>query len=154
MDIHTCVKESFSVIGKEGSTEDGQGFIQLLWRDVQTQFKQIDPCVKREPNGRLCGIWGVMSDFSRAFLPWENNFSSGLYLAGAEVHDDAQAPQGWVKWTIPGYEYIYVRNNSKNKFAEVRQYLAENNMELAGAAHDFNCQKTGQDFIYVPVKRL
>ena len=28
MNINTCIKESFAVIGKEGSTKDGDGFIQ------------------------------------------------------------------------------------------------------------------------------
>lgn len=30
MEIKKCVKESLSVIGKEGSTKDGAGFIQKL----------------------------------------------------------------------------------------------------------------------------
>ena len=28
MKIESCIKKSFSVIGKEGSTEDGAGFVQ------------------------------------------------------------------------------------------------------------------------------
>ena len=35
-----------------------------------------------------------MSDFSRKFNPW-HNFKNGLYLTGAEVNDDAEAPEGW-----------------------------------------------------------
>lgn len=31
MKVKRCVKESFVVIGKEGSTLDGEGFIQRLW---------------------------------------------------------------------------------------------------------------------------
>lgn len=34
MKINKCVKESFTVIGKEGSTNDGDGFIQKLWEDL------------------------------------------------------------------------------------------------------------------------
>lgn len=30
MEIHKCIKESFVVIGKEGATSDGAGFIQKL----------------------------------------------------------------------------------------------------------------------------
>lgn len=30
MEINKCVKETFSVIGKEGSTKEGDGFIQSL----------------------------------------------------------------------------------------------------------------------------
>ena len=34
MKIKTCIKEPFSVIGKEGSTDNGQGFIKTLWADA------------------------------------------------------------------------------------------------------------------------
>lgn len=80
MEINTCIKETFSVIAKEGSTKDGDGFIQRLWED---------------------------------------NFSKGLYLAGVEVIDDANPPKGWVKWTIPSYEYMFTKMENKNTFSEV-----------------------------------
>ncbi len=38
MRIEKCVKESFVVIGKEGSTLDGEGFIQRLWADANSHF--------------------------------------------------------------------------------------------------------------------
>ena len=31
MNVKKCFKPSFTVIGKEGSTNDGSGFIQRLW---------------------------------------------------------------------------------------------------------------------------
>lgn len=45
---------------------------------------------------------GAMSYFSRSFNPWYD-FSEGLYLAGVECENDAKAPNGWAKWTIPSY---------------------------------------------------
>ena len=39
MKIESCIKESFSVIGKEGSTEDGAGFVQNLWADAKVSFE-------------------------------------------------------------------------------------------------------------------
>ena len=39
---------------------------------------------KKDENGNICGIWGVMSDFSHSFDPWED-FRKGLYLAGADL---------------------------------------------------------------------
>ena len=43
MKIESCIKESFSVIGKEGSTEDGAGFVQNLWADAKlTSIPDID----------------------------------------------------------------------------------------------------------------
>lgn len=40
---------------------------------------------------------------------WEEDYSKGVYLAGVEVVDEAVAPEGWVKWRIPGYEYLCVK---------------------------------------------
>lgn len=34
-------KESFAVIGKEGSTNDGEGFIQKLWDDANGHFDEV-----------------------------------------------------------------------------------------------------------------
>lgn len=95
-----------------------------------------------------------MSDLSRSFNPWEDNFSKGLYLADVEVMDDAEAPQGWGKWRIPTYEYIYVKNESQNTFQEVIKYLEENNIKLAGAAHDYICPEDGQEYIFFPIRKI
>ncbi len=35
------IKEKFVVIGKEGSTSDGDGFIQKLWYDADSHFSEI-----------------------------------------------------------------------------------------------------------------
>ena len=106
MKVERCIKESFIVIGKEGSTLDGEGFIQRLWIDANSHFGEVQHLAKKDENGNICGIWGVMSDFSHSFDPWED-FRKGLYLAGVECRDDAEAPDGWKKWIIPGCEYIY-----------------------------------------------
>ena len=105
MIVEKCVKDSFVVIGKEGSTSDGEGFIQKLWADANSHFEEVQPLAKKNENGDLVGIWGAMSDFSHSFNPWED-FNKGLYLAGVECRDDAVAPDGWTKWMIPGYEYL------------------------------------------------
>lgn len=96
-----------------------------------------------------------MSDFSRAFKPWENHFTEGLYLAGVEVADEAEAPAGWVKWTIPGYEYLYVKCTEEDVFVKVVKYMEEQRIKLAGAVHDFNCPKeNGQGYMFFPICRL
>ena len=51
---------------------------------------------KKDENGNISGIWGAMSDFSHSFQPWED-FNKGLYLAGVECNDAAEAPEGWTK---------------------------------------------------------
>lgn len=154
MEIQTCIKESFSVIGKEGSTSDGKDFIQRLWDSANSHFREVAELAKKDEKGNLIGIWGVMSDLSRSFKPWEDNFTKGFYLAGVEVRDDAESPQGWVKWTVPSYEYIYVKNESSSTFEEVIKYLKGKNIMLAGAVHDFNCPQTGQGYIFFPIRRL
>lgn len=154
MEIQRCIKESFSVIGKEGSTNDGNGFIQKLWADANSHFNEVAELAKKDEKGNLLGIWGAMSDLSHSFNPWENNFSKGLYLAGVEVTDDAQAPKDWVKWTIPSYEYIYVKNENTSTFVDVIKYLKENGIQLIGAVHDFNCPETGQSYMFFPVRKL
>ena len=35
MEYNRCTKASFVVIGKEGATTDGEGFISKLWEDAK-----------------------------------------------------------------------------------------------------------------------
>ena len=46
MKIEKCKKESFTVIGKEGSTSDGEGFIQKLWDDANDSINKDN--IKKE----------------------------------------------------------------------------------------------------------
>ena len=154
MKIEKCIKKAFVVIGKEGSTEDGQGFVQELWSNANSHFNEVQSLAKKDENGNLAGIWGAMSDCSRAFKPWEDNFSKGLYLAGVECVDDAKPPKGWTKWTIPGFEYIYVENENENIFAEVLSYMDANNIKLVGAVHDFTCPESGKNYMFFPIRTI
>ena len=153
MERKKCVKETFSVIGKEGSTDSGEGFIQRLWEDANSHFNEIQHLSKKDGDGNIVGIWGAMSDFSRSFMPWENGFTRGLYLAGVECDMTAEAPEGWTKWVIPSCEYIYAENE-EDVFPEMLEYLSENGMELAGAVHDFTCPKTGKSYMYFPINKI
>ncbi len=153
MKLQRCEKKSFTVIGKEGSTSEGDGFIQKLWNDANSHFEEVRPLAKKDEDGQLVGIWGAMSDFSRSFAPWED-FCRGLYLAGVECNDNAEAPEGWMKWIIPGYEYIYVEQEKENTFSRTLQYLEENGISLAGAVHDFTCPRTGKNYMFFPVRKL
>ncbi|MBQ4321098.1 MAG: AraC family transcriptional regulator [Oscillospiraceae bacterium] len=154
MNIERRIKPSFSVIGKEGSTMDGQGFVQKLWEDANAHFDEVQPLAKKDENGNLIGIWGAMSDCGHSFEPWEENFSKGIYLAGVECAEDAQAPEGWTKWTIPGYEYLCAEVESENTFSEVLDYMRINGIPLAGAVHDFICPSNGKSCMFFPVRRI
>lgn len=154
MKLEKCIKESFTVIGKEGSTNDGEGFIAKLWEDANSHFQEVAHIAKTDSNGNILGIWGAMSDFSHSFKPWENGFTQGLYLAGIECLDDSEAPEGWTKWVIPAYEYLYVENEGGDTFSDVIEYLQKNHISLAGAVHDFNCPETGKGYMFFSIRRL
>ena len=154
MNMEKCMKEAFAVIGKEGSTEDGPGFVQSLWTDANAHFAEVAHLAKKDENGNLVGIWGTMTDFSRSFRPWEDGFSRGLYLAGVECVDDVQAPEGWVKWNVPGFEYLRVECDHDGVFPEMIDYLRENGISLVGAVHDFTCPQTGKNYMYFPIGRI
>lgn len=157
MNIQTCVKKSFSVIGKLGSTNDGEGFIQRLWADANSHFNEVSDLAKADEKGNPVGFWGAMSDMSLSFNPWEDGFTKGLYLAGVEVEDSREAPDGWTKWTIPAYEYLYVKveNGTLDIFPKMIKYIEENNLTLAGAVHDYICPKeNGQSYMYFPIRRV
>jgi len=60
MEIKNYAKESLSVIGKEGSKNDGEGFIQQLWENANRHYNEIEPFVKKDGNGNPVGFWGIM----------------------------------------------------------------------------------------------
>lgn len=154
MNTQIIIKPAFCVIGKEGSTADGSGFVQRLWAEANAHFEEVAPLAKLDKTGVPAGFWGVMTDCSRQFLPWEEDFSRGLYLAGVECLDDAQAPEGWVKWEIPGFEAIQAECTSPSLFADMLAYLREQALELAGAVQDFTDPKTGKNYMLFPIRRL
>lgn len=153
MHIFEVRKKSFSVIGKEGSTLDGKDFIQNLWQEANGHFGEVAPFAKYDNEGNLAGIWGAMTDFSRSFLPWEDHFSKGLYLAGVECVDDAQAPKGWTKWTIPGYLYLAVENVD-DAFPKMLEELEKRGQTLAGAVHEYTSPADGKGYLFFPVETL
>ncbi len=94
MRLETWKKDAFAVIGREGSTSDGPGFIQKLWADANAHFSEVRALAKRDEAGRPVGFWGSHVRLFPLFRAWEDNFSKGLYLAGVECEDGAQAPRG------------------------------------------------------------
>ena len=154
MNIEKRIKSSFSVIGKEGATSDGPGFIQKLWEEANVHFGQVQHLAKKDEKGNPVGFWGAMSDCSRSFKPWEDNFSKGLYLAGVECLDDAPPPEGWTKWTIPGYAYLCAEVESESTFSDVLAYMRANNMALVGAVQDFTCPVSGKNYMFFPISTL
>ena len=53
MEIKTCTKEAFSVIGNEGSTMDGDAFVKKLWDDANTHLNEAEGLAKIDENGHI-----------------------------------------------------------------------------------------------------
>ncbi len=153
MEITRVCKECFAVIGKEGSTEMGEGFVQKLWNDANSHFNEVAGLAKKDENGKLVGVWGAMTDFSRSFLPWQDGFSKGLYLAGVECSDSAEAPEGWVKWQIPAFSYLKVLCDGSDVFRGTLEYMEKEGMILAGAVQDFTDPASGLNYMFFPVEK-
>lgn len=154
MEIQTFTKGAFSVIGKEGSTDTGPDFVRKLWEEVNGNFDQIVHLALKREDGSLLGVWGAMTDFSGSFQPWENGFTRGRYLAGAECPADTIAPQGWTKWDILGYVYLKVKCTHDQVFSQMIAYLEEKGIPLAGAVQEFIDPGTGEMFLCFPIQRL
>ena len=152
--MERIIKPAFAVIGMEGSTADGPGFIPALWEKANSRFPEVAALAKTNEAGSLCGVWGVMSDLSRSFRPWEEDFTRGLYLAGVEVRDDAQPPEGWVRWDIPGFEHIRVERDNQFCFSRGLAYLREAGLSLVGAVHDFTDPAMGTGYMLFPIRKL
>lgn len=148
------VKPGFVVIGIEGATTEGAGFVQRLWAEANSRFPEVAALAKKHADGSLAGVWGAMSDVSRAFRPWEEGFTKGLYLAGVECREDAQPPQGWTRWEVPGFEYVRVPAEGPETFGRTLEALAAEGLTLAGAAQDFTDPASGQGYMCFPIRRL
>ncbi len=152
MVINRCHKKAFTVIGKKGSTNEGPGFTGELWKRANESMEEILPLIKRDNKGTPVGCWGIRSDMSGELGEWENG--EGLYLAGVEVKDDAPAPLGWTKWTVPESNYISIRVEGTKAAAvkEATAYIERLSITISGAYHEYmNPLVPGQVFLFFPV---
>ncbi len=149
------IKPAFAVIGLEGHCPavDGGNAVQRLWDEANRRFPEVAPLAKMNASG-LIGVWGAMTDDSRAFQPWEDGFTRGLYLAGVECREDARPPQGWVRWEMPGFEYLRVLNDGPGVFSCTLAEMEKAGLPLVGAVQDFTDPATGQGYMCFPVRRL
>ena len=148
--METIRKRAFCVIGKVGSTDDGEGFVQRLWQEANGSFGEVAALAARNGDGGLKGVWGAMTDMEFTFAPWTDDFSRGCYLAGVECETDAMPPKGWKKWIIPGFEALKVKVEGGNTFRDTLRYMNENGIALGGAVHDFTDPATGENYMIFP----
>ena len=67
---------------------------------------------------------------------------------------DADVPDGWTKWVVPGYEYLAIENRRADTFSRMVDYFRENGLKLVGAVQEFTDPKTQQEYLYFPIRAL
>ena len=72
MKIEKRIKETFVVIGKEGSTMDGQGFIQKLWENANSHYSEVQSLAKKDENGKFIRRERFCGNCSRSFYVGEH----------------------------------------------------------------------------------
>ncbi len=152
MEYKIVSKPAFSVIGRIGSTREGEGFIGRLWQEANEKFPEVSRLAEKNEDGSFAGFWGLMSDEGMNFLPWEDGFTRGLYLAGVEVDGSAKAPEGWVKWDAPAREYI-IAPAGPEAFSQALEHIKEQGWSLAGAVYDYTDPKSGEQLQYFPIDK-
>ena len=144
-----------AIIGQEGFCTKDNNVVQELWEQARLRFGEVAGLGMRNPDGSYVGFWGAMSDETRSFLPWTEDFSRGLYLAGIEVYEDTTVPAGWVKWVMPARKYL-VTEVEPGRYEETFRTVIDRlipalGMKLAGAVCDFTEPATGQNKLFFPV---
>lgn len=144
-----------AVIGREGFCTKEKNVVRDLWAQANSRFREVADLGMKNPDGSYVGFWGAMSDESMSFLPWTEDFSRGLYLAGVEVYEDTPVPAGWVKWIMPARKYL-VTAVDPDRYEETFRTVLDRlipalGMKLAGAVCDFTEPATGQNKLFFPV---
>ena len=145
-----------AIIGKEGLCTKEKNVVQDLWQQANSGFSEIADLGMKNADGSFVGFWGAMSDETMSFLPWTENFSRGLYLAGVEVYEDTAVLDGWAKWVMPARKYL-VTDVTPESYKETFGYvisslISELGMKLTGAVCDFTEPATGQNKLFFPVE--
>lgn len=148
MDITRRTFPARTVIGREGSTEEGEGFVQRLWTEANAHFEEI-----RSMTVQPLVFYGAMSGFSRTFAPWTDGFSRGLYLAGAQVLPDSAAPDGWTRWELPAMECLCTPQHP-DAIAQMMAHLKAEGLTLAAAIQERTEMADGAELLCFPIRLL
>ncbi|MCK7487208.1 MAG: GyrI-like domain-containing protein [Bacillus subtilis] len=157
MKIEHAAMPSFAVIGlaKFGPRVDAPNWIRPLWVEANHRFPEIAHLALTDEAGRLAGFWGAMSDVDLTFSPWGE---TGWYLAGVQANLDATPPEGWTKWIVPAFDYVYGKVEGDYRMAmsdALEGYLPEHKLRLAGAIQEYYCpEENGQLYLFFPVQTI
>lgn len=146
-----------AIIGKEGYCCADHNIAAELWSQANSHFNEVAELGMKEKDGSYVGFWGAMSDETRSFQPWEDNFSRGLYLAGVEVTKEKEPPEGWTKWIMPARKYL-IADVEPGKYQEIflemlQVEIPARKMRLSGAVCDYTEPGTGKNMMFFPVEQ-
>ena len=144
-----------AVIGREGLCTKEKNVVRELWAQANSRFCEVADLGMKNADGSYVGFWGAMSDETRSFQPWTEDFSRGMYLAGIETYEETAAPAGWTKWVMPARKYLVTAVDPES-YEETFRTVIDNllpalGMKLAGAVCDFTDPATGQNKLFFPV---
>jgi len=121
-------------------------------------FTGVESLGMKEKDGSYVGFWGAMCDETMSFLPWSNHFTRGYYLAGIEVYQDTDVPEGWKMWVMPARKYLVMEVKSgeyRETFLDgIEHQIPSRNLRLAGAVCDYIRPATGMSFLFFPVEEV
>lgn len=155
METRIVTLPEIEIVGMQGLCTAEHSMVAELWQQANAHFDEIAPIAMREKDGAFVGFWGAMSDISMSFLPWEDGYTRGLYLAGAEVNHGSPAPEGWTKWTLPARTWLVTDVTAEQYgsiFHEVlEQVIPGMGLKLSGAVCDYTEPRTGKNMLFFPV---
>lgn len=156
MEVQLIDLPEIAVIGKEGLCSRENNIVPELWARAKCDFDQVAELGMKEKDGSYVGFWGVMSDKTLSFKPWEDDYTAGMYLAGVEVYRETPVPAGWTKWIMPARTYLVTAVTPDTYGAVFRQVLEtvlpSRELELAGAVCDYTRPATGENKLFFPVR--
>ena len=158
MNVSIIDLPEIAVIGKAGLCTKEHNRAAELWAEANSHFGEVAGLGMKNEDGAYVGFWGAMSDEAMRFLPWEEDFTRGMYLAGVEVSREAAAPEGWTKWILPARKYL-VAEVRMDRYGEifsdvVRRVIPQMRLRLCGAACDFTEPATGKAKLFFPVEEI
>lgn len=156
MEIKMVDLGPIAVIGKEGVCTRERNIVSELWENANANFSEIAALGMKEQDGSYVGFWGLMSDVGRQYLPWEDDFTTGLYLAGLEVSEDTPVPDGWVKWIVPKRTYLVLEIENGRYMEAFRcglEELPKRSLKLSGAVCDYTAPGTGKNYLFYPCEK-
>jgi AraC family transcriptional regulator len=142
-------RSEFVVVGMKYRGKSEKNEIPQLWQEFMPRAREI----KHRANP--CG-YGVMDNYDEKTGEFD-------YLAGAEVSDASQVPQGMESWRVPERTYAVFTCNLKNikeAFQQIyRQWLPQSGCQRTqGPEFEFYDESFRPDqgkldlYIYIPIE--